>query len=299
MADVERRAFGRREFLVASTGIGAGLAAASRAARAGPPAKGKWRMRLSTSTIQYSKVPIEQACERIAALGFEGVDIWSGHAGCPHLDDVQSRLGAEGLKELLARTNLTLYSFSVYRGGYRRYAKLLGEAGGGVAIHGSAGRVKPDQLIAAMTRYFERLKPEIELAEKYNSYVAVENHGGALLNSLDSFRAFVEYNPAPGRVGIALAPYHLQRIKASVPEAVAIAGEQLLFFYAWQAARGTGQLPGHGPVDFTPWLAALAKIDYPLYVNPFMHHEPAPDAMDAALARSCDYLTECHAKATK
>ena len=294
MADVERRGLGRREFLAASAGMGLGLAAASQAAP-----ESKWRMRLSTSTIQYSKLSIEQACERIAALGFEGVDIWSAHAGCPHLDDVLTRLGAEGLKELLAGTKLKLYSFSVYRGGYAKYAKLLGEAGGGVAVHGSGRKVKPDELTGAMKKYFERLKPEIELAEKHNSYVAVENHGGSLLNSLDSFRAFVEQNPAPKRVGIALAPYHLQRIKASVPEAIGIAGKQLLFFYAWQAAKNTGQLPGHGPADFTPWLAALARIKYAWYVNPFMHHEPAPDEMDDALARSRDYLRECHAKAAK
>ena len=94
-------------------------------------------MKLSTSTIQFTKLPIEKALERIAALGFEAVDIWSGHAGCPHLDDVAKRLGAAGLKEQLAKHKLKLYSFSVYRGGYAKYAKLLGEAGGGVAVRGS------------------------------------------------------------------------------------------------------------------------------------------------------------------
>ena len=96
-------------------------------------------MRLSASTIAFSSLPIEQACERIARLGFEGIDIWSAHAGCPHLDDVQKRLGPQGLKELLARSKLKLFAFSVYAGGYPRYAELLGKAGGGVAVTGSAG----------------------------------------------------------------------------------------------------------------------------------------------------------------
>ena len=286
---------GRRELLGAAGA--AVLLAGPRAASAETPAKGKWKMRLSTSTIQYSKVPIEQACERIAALGFEGIDIWSAHAGCPHLDDVQKRLGATGLKDLLAKTKLKLYAFSVYSGGYARYAKLLGEAGGGVAIHGSAGAAKPADLAGAMKKYFERLKPEMELAEKYNSHVAVENHGGAMLNSLDSFKAFAEHNPNPKRVGIAMAPYHLQRAKVSIPEAIEAVGKQLLFFYAWQAAPGTKQLPGIGPADCVPWLAALAKVDYPWYVNPFMHHEPAPDEMTKALAKSKAYLEACYAKA--
>ena len=303
MNEPRNRLIARREVL-ARGACGAAVAAAGghvlAAAKAvAPKAKrpaGRWKMKLSTSSIHYSKLPIEKACERIAALGFEGIDIWSAHAGCPHLDDVQKRLGGDGLKKLLARHKLKLFCFSVYRGGYARYARLLGEAGGGVAIHGSAGGARPAELTAKMKAYLEGLKGEIALAEKYNSYVAVENHGGSLLGSLDSFKAFVDLNKSP-RVGIALAPYHLQRIKASVGEAIAIAGKQLLFFYAWQRAGGTAQLPGIGKTDFVPWIAALAKANYRGYVNPFMHHEPKPDQMSAALAKSRDYLKACYAKA--
>ena len=135
-----------------------------------------------------------------------------------------------------------------------------------------------------MKAFFESLKPEIELAEKYNSQLAIENHGNALLSTLDSLKAFCELNTHP-RVGLALAPYHLQSIKASVEEAIAVAGRQLFFFYAWQQAPAEQQLPGIGPTDCAPWLAALAKADYRRYVTPFMHHEPPPNAMSAALAR--------------
>jgi len=259
-------------------------------------AEDRWKMKLSCSTIAYSSLSIEEACRRIAALGFEGVDIWSAHAGCPHLDDVLNRLGAEGLKEVLAKNKLKLYTFSVYRGGYRKYAELLGKAGGGVAVRGSAGACKPEELTSRMKTFIEGLKPDLELAEKYDSYLAIENHGGALLNGLDSFKAFVDLNDHP-RLGIAMAPYHLQGQKVPIEDAIAVTGKQLFFFYAWQRAPGTGQLPGIGPTDCTPWLAALAKIDYRWYVNPFMHHEPEPDAMDEAMAKSRDYLKECYAKA--
>ena len=255
----------------------------------------KWRMRLSTSTIQFTKLPIEQACRRIAELGFEGIDIWSAHAGCPHLDDIAKRLGGDGLKALLAKNKLKLYAFSVYRGGYPKYAKLLGEAGGGVAVRGSTGGGKGSELTARMKAFIESLKPQIELAEKYDSYLAIENHGGALLNSLDSFKAFVDINKSK-RLGIALAPYHLQRLKVSVGDAIKAAGKQLLFFYAWQAAKGTGQLPGIGPADCVEWLKALEEIRYRWYVNPFMHHQPDPDEMTAALAKSRDYLKKCYDK---
>ncbi len=255
-----------------------------------------WRMRLSTSSIHFLHLPIEQACARIARMGYEAIDIWSAHSNCPHLDEVADRLGPDGLKALLAKHKLKLFAFSVYKGGYPRYAKLLGKAGGGIAVRGSARPDKPKELRGRMRAFLESLKPEIELATKHGSYLAIENHGGALLNSLDSFKAFVDLNPSP-RLGIALAPYHLQASKVSVEEAIAVCGKQLLFFYAWQQAKGIKELPGHGPTDFTPWLAALAKVGYRGYVNPFTHGDLAPEAMSAALVRSRDYLKTCHRKA--
>ncbi|MGQ9604822.1 MAG: sugar phosphate isomerase/epimerase family protein [Thermogutta sp.] len=248
-------------------------------------------LRLSASSINFSRLPIEAACRKIAELGFEAVDIWSAHAGCPHLDDVQQRLGGSGLRRLLDAVNLKLYALSVYAGGYRKYAELLGECGGGVAVQGSAGPCDPADLVPKMRAFLESLQPELELAEKYNSYLAIENHGNALLDSCDSLKAFTDLNRHP-RLGIALAPYHVLARGEDVPEAIRICGGQLLYFYAWQKAEGLEQLPGYGPCDFTPWLAALRSITYAWYVNPFMHDEPEPDVMAAALAKSRDYLRE-------
>ena len=248
-----------------------------------------WRLRLSTSTIQFRSLPLEQACTRIAALGFEAVDIWGAYENCPHLDDALDRLGADGLKGLLAKCKLKLYAFSTYVGGYAKYAELLGQTGGGVAVQGSAGPCRPEELRDKMKEFLESLKPLVELAERHNSYLAIENHGTALLDSLDSFKAFVDLNRSP-RLGIALAPYHLQSTGASVEKVIEICGPQLFFFYAWQNRPGLGQLPGRGPTDFKPWLAALAKINYRWYVNPFMHGHPEPDLMAAALTQARDYL---------
>ena len=253
-----------------------------------------WRMRLSTSSIHFMELPIEQACARIADLGFEAIDIWSAHENCPHLDDVAERLGPDGLRELLTKHNLKLFAFSVYRGGYARYAELLGKAGGGVAVRGSAGPCAPEELSSRMRQYIESLKPLVELAEKHNSYLAIENHGNALLNSLDSLKAFVETNTSP-RLGIALAPYHIQGLKASAPEAIRICGNQLFFFYAWQHQKGDKQLPGVGSTDMKPWVEALAQVRYRGYVNPFMHGHPETEVMTANLATARDYLKGCYA----
>ncbi len=305
MRQIDRRRFVREFGAAAAVAAGAlsgrPAQAASRPAAAKPALSqqpNRWKMKLSTSSIHFKRLMIEQACARIAKLGFEAIDIWSAYQGCPHLDDVQRRLGADGLRQLLERTGLKLFSFSVYRGGYPKYARVLGEAGGGVAVRGSTRPCPPDELVKRMKQFLERLKPEIELAEKYDSYLAIENHGHALLDSLDSFQAFVDLNRSQ-RLGIALAPFHLQARGEPVVEAVKIAGEQLFFFYAWQRSPGLGQLPGHGPADFTTWLAALAEVNYRYYVNPFMHHEPEPDTMAQALAKAKRYLIACYQRIGK
>jgi len=264
------------------------MPASAKSARAGK----KWRMRLSTSSIHYMQLPIEQACERISELGFEAIDIWSAHNGCPHLDDVLNRLGPDGLKKLLTRHKLKLFTFSTYSGGFAKYAELLGKAGGGVAVQGSTKAAKPEELRAKMKQFLESLKPLADLAEQNNSYLALENHGGSLLCTLDSFKAFVDTNKSP-RLGIALAPYHVQGQNESVADAIRICGKQLFFFYAWQRAKGNEQLPGVGPTDMTPWVEALASIRYRGYVNPFMHGHPDAEVMSANLAKSRDYLKEC------
>jgi sugar phosphate isomerase/epimerase len=285
----------RRRFIheaVAGVGIVSGASLVSSFAAAKPAAQAGWRCRLSTSSILFKGLPLEEACARIAGLGFEAVDIWSAYDKCPHLDDAATRLGPAGLKALLAKHRLQLCAFSVYVGGYPKYAELLGGVGGGVAIQGSAGACKSEELTPKMREFLESLKPLIELAEKYHSRLAIENHGNTLLESLDSFKAFADLNTSP-RLGLALAPYHLQAGGTSVEEAIRACGRQLLFFYAWQNQPELGQLPGRGPTDFTPWLRALAQVNYGGFVNAFMHGHVEADTMSSALAKSRDYLKQC------
>jgi len=291
----------RRTFLQQSSTFLAGAALANtlstRACAGEEPAATQkpWPLRLSTSTVQFSSLSVEKACERIAALGFAAVDFWHAGFGCPHLDEIEKRLRPEGLKDLLAKNHLKLYAFTCYNvggnAGYPRFAELLGKAGGGLAVR-EARYGKIQDLTAEMKVFLEQLKPELELAGRFNSRIAIENHADSLLNSKDSFKAFVELNRNP-RLGIALAPYHLQAAGISVEEVIGIAGKQLFFFYAWQHAEGMKQLPGVGPTDFTPWIAALARVNYAEYVNPFMHGHPGPDEMAKELATARDFLIRC------
>jgi sugar phosphate isomerase/epimerase len=262
-----------------------------------------WRMRLSFSSVMLAGLPIEEVCARAAKLGFEAIDIWCPFDNCKHLADVVARLGPDGLKELLAKHKLTLGSFTTYTTkaeaiGYPAYADFLGKCGGGVVVRESQYiDVKPEELTAAMRAFFDKLKPQIEKAAETKVRLAIENHGNALLGTPDSFKAFVDLNPAPQHVGLAIAPYHLQNLKAPVGDVIRTAGSQLFFFYAWQSANGMNQLPGHGPADFVPWLKALADIRYQGFVNLFMHGHPTPEELSAGMMKACAYLKDCHTRA--
>lgn len=251
-------------------------------------------MRLTLSSVMFGEEPIERVCERAARLGFDGIDIWCPFGRCRHLDDVLDRLGPDGLKRVLATTGMAMSNITAYKVGFPRYAELLGKMGGGLVVRESQyGKVAPEEIRGRIGALFESLKPEIELAEKHDCRLAIENHSGAILNSPDSFRAFMEMNPSPQRVGIALAPYHLQKLGISVEEVIGICGSRIWFAYAWQHAEGIGQLPGHGPADFRPWLKALADAGCSGFLSPFMHGELEAGAMEGAVAKSCAYLDQC------
>ena len=294
---------GRRQFLRTAAVPLAALALPGLAEFARATPVSAWRMRLAFSSVMLAELPIEEVCARAAKLGFEAIDIWCPFDNCKHLADVIARLGPDGLKELLAKHKLALSSFTTYttpaeKVGFPAYADFIGKFGGGVVVRESQYiNVKPADLTAAMRAFFEKLKPQIEKAAETKVRLAIENHGDALLGTPDSFKAFVDLNPAPQHVGLGIAPFHLQNIKAPVEEVIRTAGSQLLFFYAWQSAKAINQLPGHGPAAFVPWLKALASINYQGFVHPFMHGHPTPEELSAGMIKACAHLKDCHTHA--
>lgn len=276
--------------------LGGGVAAAAMLPVRGAKVDGNaWRPRLALSSVMFSELGLEQLCAKAVELGFRGIDLWSPFGKCRHLAEAQE-MGAEAFQKLLARHRLELGAWTTYRTkghdeGFPGYAEFIGACGGGVVVRESKyGKVAREEMEAAMRNFFAELKPEIELARKHGVRLAIENHSGAMLDTLESIRLFTKLNPAPEVLGIALAIYHLQNRKVPVADAMRACGKQLLFLYAWQAKGGVAQLPGHGPADFQPWFAVLAQQRFARWITPFMHGELPVDEMTAALAKSRRYL---------
>lgn len=256
---------------------------------------GVWRAKLALSSVMFSGLSLEDLCRQAVRLGFEGIDLWGPFGECRHLEQARD-LGSDKFQELLKKHGLKIGAWTTYRtkghdGGFPAFAGFIGACGGGVVVRESKyGEVAADQLDAALRKFFEELKPEIELARKHKVRLAIENHAHAILDGADSFEAFTRLNPAPDVVGLAVAPYHLQGRKADIPAVVRTCGDQLLFFYAWQRADGTKQLPGHGPIDFASWMQVLAEEGYSHWMTPFMHGELPQAEMAAAVAKAVRYL---------
>lgn len=254
---------------------------------------------LALSSVMFSALKLEEFCDQAARLGFKGIDLWAPFGHCRHLVEAR-QLGVDGFQLLLEKNGLEIGAWTTYRTkvdqrGFPGFAEFIGACGGGVVVRESKyAKVAGDHLEEALRAFFQELQPEIDLARKHRVKLAIENHGDALLDTIDSMEMFVKLNPASDVVGIALAPYHVQAIKAPVTDAIRACGSQLLFFYAWQMEKGVRQLPGHGPVDFAPWLQALQQRQFHHWMTPFMHGDLPAGEMAAAVGKAMTTLREIH-----
>lgn len=243
----------------------------------------------------FSELPLEAFCAKAQTLGFRGIDLWAPFGKCDHLEQAR-KMGAPAFLKLLKKHNLevgawTVYDSKQYKGRFAGFAAFIGACGGGTVVFGTIyGDEARRDLEGSFRKYFHDLLPEIELAKKHHVQFAVENHSYALFNSPESFEIFDRLNPDPDVVGIALAPYHLQIAGANVADTIQACQGEIRFFYAWQKAKGTGQLPGEGPTDFGPWLETLKQKNYRHWMTPFMHGELPVAEMSKVVARSKHYL---------
>jgi sugar phosphate isomerase/epimerase len=162
------------------------------------------------------------------------------------------------------------------------YARKLGAS---TIVSGGSGPAKltGEALRGAIREFAEKLKPHVAAAEEKGVKIAIENHGGNIVESPDAIRWLVEAVPSP-HLGIGLAPYHLPQDPELLAGLITDLGPRLFVFYAWQHGNGSTeaqpkeqellQLPGRGPLDFTPLLRALKKIDYRGVTEVFMHPFP-------------------------
>lgn len=294
MSDPTPKHLNRRRFLCSLALAGTALGT-TRCVGAEKQLNKRWQPRLCLSSVMFTQLSLPDFCAKAEALGFTGIDLWAPFGECDHLEQAR-RMGAPAFLKLLRKHNLEVGAWTVYRSRqykerFAGYADFIGACGGGVVVFGTTNKDAAEgTLDESFAEFFDSLIPEIELAKQHKVEFAVENHSYAILDSLESYEVFHRLNPDPAVVGLALAPYHLQAREVAITDAIEACRGQIRFFYAWQRGRGTGQLPGIGPADFTPWLKALKDDNFNHWMTPFMHGELPMPQMTEAVSQAKQYL---------
>jgi sugar phosphate isomerase/epimerase len=290
---------------ISRRGFGRTLAAAACAVCAGDgiaetPPLPIFKLRYTLASSLFGKSSLREILPLVEAAGADSIDLWPAPHGTQR--EEADAMGAESLASLLREQSVRLEAMTRYDLGPFGLAKEMDFArrlGASTIVTGGSGPAKlsGDALRAAVREFAEKLKPHVAAAGEKGVKIAIENHGGNIIESPDAIRWLVEALPSPS-LGIALAPYHLPQDPALLAGLITDLGPRLFVFYAWQHGNGATQaqpkeqellqLPGRGTLDFDPLLRALKKIDYrgitEVFMHPFPRGIPILEPLSAAVA---------------
>jgi len=268
----------RRQFLHQAAAVAA-LGGTVRAAE-------QFALRYVLASCMYGTAPLADILPEVARTGATHIDIWPRVHG--NQREQMDMMGLDAFAALLDRHRVKLGVLTRYDLGALRLQPEMAVAqrfGAKVIVTGSGGPkgLTGADLKAAVAKFVETLKPHVAAAEKHGVTIAIENHGNSLINSPDSLRWLAEQAPSK-HLGIAFAPYHLPQQPDLLAELIGACAPRIALFYAWEHGMGCMtklpkeqelmQLPGRGPLDFVPLLAALKKSNYTGWTEIFMHPTP-------------------------
>lgn len=277
------------------------LRGSENAANAQPPG---FQLRYILASPLYGTAPLDEVLGEVKKTAAEHIDIWPRvHAN--HREQVEE-IGHEAFQALLIRHNVQLGMSTRYDLGPFQLSEELAfvkKVGGRLLVTG-AERHKGATTKEDVQAFIQRLQPTIASAERLDVTVGIENHSGFLLNTLDAIRWFCELVRSQ-QIGLALAPAHLPQDAEQLAKLISDIGPRLVHFYAWQKGDGfltklpkeqeLKQLPGRGPLDFTPLLAALQRAHYDGWVEIFMHPTPRGEPILESTARVTAAVNEARA----
>jgi D-psicose/D-tagatose/L-ribulose 3-epimerase len=230
------------------------------------------KLQLGVCTWTFGARKLDVVARRVAALGFDGVELMGDVEGYPGTEAAQV-LADHGLKVFsLTPDNVDLaHPDTVVRSeAIDYYLRLLEWADGLgepiVSCHGYVGRVRPMSTMAEERALFiSAVRRIAERAHELNLRVAMEalnRYESHLLNTAVEALEFVVEVGSNGDIdnlGILLDAYHMNIEEAHPAAAIRHAGEHLLLYHAADSNR---QGIGRGHTDFDVQLAALAEIGY-------------------------------------
>jgi len=274
-------------------------------------------MRLAFSTNAYLKHPFEEASARIAALGYEGLELMADvpHAWPAGLLEVTKRaIRAAMERNKLGFSNVNAFmmnaiadhrqpywypSFIEPDPGYRRVRidhtrralSLCAELGAPHITTEPGGPLAPGQSRQeAIDLFVEVLKPLAEHAHTLGVELLIEPEPGLLLERSDQFVEVFERLSAPS-VGLNFDVGHAYCMSEDVPQAIAKLAPHIRHFHLEDIAATRvhhHMVPGTGAIDFAAIVAAIKRTGYNGWLTVELY--PFVDDPDAAARRAREVL---------
>ncbi len=256
-----------------------------------------FKLRYVLSTNQYGTLPIQDIVPEVKRASYEGLDVWAGRWG--NQREQIDYLGHEKFAAILKQHGVKVSCYTCMDPGFAKcepHLRAMLKFGGNQIVAGfpnaPGGKdLRGPALRTAIRDSLEKLKPIIGVAGELNVELAIENHLNGLLETPDGVRILAE-EIKERHVGISFAPFHLPQEAELLGKLVDDVAGKILYYYAWQFGDGSGdlapskqkrQLPGVGPLDFKPMLAALKRRKFNGYTSIFMHPSPRGSALASSV----------------
>lgn len=266
-------------------------------------------MKLAFSTNAYLKFSFAEAVERLARIGYEGVEIM---ADVPHawpaylLEEQKVAIRAALARHRLAISNINAFMMHAVDDPRQRYwhpswiepdrnyrqiriqhtrraLTLARELGARCITTEPGGPVAPgDSWAKALAMFVEELKPVAEHAENEGVLLLVEPEPGLLIETVDQFLELMRHIDSPA-VGMNFDIGHAYCVGDDPATTIPRVAKYIRHFHLEDIAATRVHhhlVPGEGAIDFAAALKAIRGIGYDGWVTIELY--PYVDDPDAA-----------------
>ena len=266
-------------------------------------------IKLAFSTNAYLRFPFDEAAARIAAIGYEGLELL---ADVPHAWPAGLLPGAkQGIRDALAKTGLKFSNVNAFmmnaiadsrqpywypsfidaEPNYRqvridhtaRALTLARELGAKCITTEPGGPLGPGQSwSAALALFVEMLKPVVAHAEKEQVLLLIEPEPGLLVETADQFLELMRHIDSPA-VGLNFDIGHAYCVGDDPATTIPRVAKYIRHFHLEDIAATRVHhhlVPGEGAIDFAATFRAIRQIGYDGWVTIELY--PYVDDPDAA-----------------
>jgi sugar phosphate isomerase/epimerase len=274
-------------------------------------------MRLAFSTNAYLKHPFDEAAARIAAIGYQGLELLADvpHAWPAGLLDGQKRAILSAMDRYGLRfSNINAFMMNAiadHRQPYwhpsfiepdphyrqiridhtRRALSLCAELAAPHITTEPGGPLAPGQSRrAGIDLFVEVLKPLAEHAHHHEVQLLIEPEPGLLLETTDQYLEVAERVDAPS-IGLNFDVGHAFCASEDLPGAIARLAPQIRHYHVEDIAASRVHhhlVPGTGAIDFESVVSAIRKTGYNGWLTVELY--PFQDDPDAAARQALEAL---------